>query len=152
MFLILEFSRYFGLLCQETFAKDARAVLQRHIDHVKWAMCAFSTEHLKGQRWMIGTSPKNCPGDLKRALTVTEQSQVMHFRLTIACFTDAGRRLRPSSRARVRWSPAQFDSNCDFACMYSAVLDEAKTLSTWGPEKEQALMKAFFQKFPSLLF
>lgn len=41
--------------------QDAPAILQKHIDHVKWAQCAFSTEQLKGQRWMVGSTPKNCP-------------------------------------------------------------------------------------------
>eukprot|EP00438_Fugacium_kawagutii_P015689 Skav235312 [mRNA] locus=scaffold520:364384:369888:+ [translate_table: standard] len=126
--------------------KHARAILQKHIDHVKWALCAFSTEQLKGQRWMVGSSPKNCPAELKKALTVSEQSQVMHFRLVIQCFNDNCRRVRASSRAPQRWASGTSDSHCDVACMYSAILDEARSLSSWTSEKEQAVMKAFFQR------
>ncbi|CAK9063685.1 unnamed protein product, partial [Durusdinium trenchii] len=99
-----------------------------------------------GQRWMVGTMPKNCSGDLKRALTVTEQSQTMHFRLVIHCYTESGRRLRASSRARARWSGSAFDSHCDVACIYSFLLDEGRQLSTWTPEKEAAVLKAFYQR------
>eukprot|EP00435_Cladocopium_sp_Y103_P044964 s474_g12.t2 len=131
----------------------ARHVLQRHIDHVKWALCAFSTEQLRGQRWMIGASPKSgCPAALKKALTVTEESQVLHFRLVIHCFNEAGRRLRPTSRPRVRWGSQAFDTNCDLACVYQAILDEARGLSSWTEEKEKALMKAFYQRFLSIGF
>ncbi|CAK9014066.1 Uncharacterized protein SCF082_LOCUS12189 [Durusdinium trenchii] len=126
---------------------EARHILQRHIDHVKWAHCAFSAEQLRGNRWMIGATPKaGCPPALKKALTVTEQSQAMHFRLTIHCFIEGGRRLRASSRSRLRWASQQFDVHADLACMYSAVLDEARELSSWTDQKEQVLMKAFYSK------
>ena len=132
---------------EQANSKEARQILQRHIDHVKWSLCAFSTEQLRGQRWMLSASPKSgCPPVLKKALTVTEQAQALHFRLTIHCFTEAGRRLRASSRPRVRWGAQAFDSNCDFACMYSAILDEARLLSSWTMEKEKALLKAFYQR------
>lgn len=136
-----------------SFAKhlieEARDVLQKHTDHCKWAVSAFSTEQLKGQRWMVGSSPKNCPAALKKALSVTDQAQVMHFRLVIQCYHEAGRRLKASSRPRVRWSQEQFDLHCDLACVYSAILDEARALSSWDQEKEAAVMKAFFQKISS---
>ena len=133
--------------------KAARHIMQRHIDHVKWVLSAFSTEQLRGQRWMMGASPKSgCPPALKKALTVTEESQALHFRLVIHCFSEAGRRLRPSSRPRVRWGSQAFDAHCDLACMYQAVLDEARGLSSWTPEKEKALLKAFFQKLLSIDF
>ena len=136
----------FHFRCQSKAYQDARAVLQKHIDHIKWAQCAFSTEQLKGQRWMLNMSPKNCPPGLKKALTVTEQSQVLHFRLVIHCYNEAGRRLRASSRTRVRWASQAFDAHCDFACVFSALLDEGRTLSSWNAEKEEAVIKAFFQK------
>lgn len=123
-------------------------MLQRHIDHVKWHLCAFSTEQLRSPRWMLGMAPKaaGCPPALKKALTVTEESQEMHFKLCIHVYNEAGRRLRASSKTRARWSTAVFDSHCDFACVFSAVLEEARLLSSWNNEKEAAVMKAFFQK------
>ena len=106
---------------------------------------------------MVGATPKGsgCPAALKKALTVTDQSQVLHFKLVIHAFAEAGRRLRASSKARMRWSPQVFDTHCDLATMYSSVLDEARELSSWTKEKEAALMKAFFQKclvFDSICF
>ena len=135
-----------------TTIKDARAVLQRHIDHVKWKDCAFSTEQLKGQRWMLGSTPKNCPTNLKKALTVSEMAQVLHFKLVIHCYQENGRRLRQSSKSRVRWSGAQFDAHCDLACVYSAALEEARELSHWNSEKEAAVIKALLQKFLGSFF
>ena len=132
--------------------QEARAVLQKHIDHLKWKDCAFSTEQLKGQRWMLGTAPKNVPAYLKKALTVSDQAQVLHFKLVIHSFAEAGRRLRASSRSRVRWSSQVFDQHCDLACVYAAMLEEARALSTWDAEKEAAVIKAFFQKLLSCFF
>eukprot|EP00435_Cladocopium_sp_Y103_P063355 s80_g25.t1 len=127
--------------------------MQRHIDHVKWALCAFSTEQLRGQRWMLGATPKSgCPPALKKALTVTEESQTLHFRLVIHCFIEAGRRLRQGSRPRVRWGSQAFDAHCDLACVYAAALEEARGLSSWTEAKEKALLKAFFQKLLSIAF
>eukprot|EP00435_Cladocopium_sp_Y103_P015413 s3816_g3.t1 len=135
-------------LDEEKTKSEARHVLQRHTDHVKWAYCAFSTEQLRGNRWMVGATPKasGCPPALRKALTMTDQSQVMHFKLVIHAYTEAGRRLRTSSKPRMRWSPQVFDTHCDLAAMYSSVLDEARELSSWNSDKEAALMKAFFQK------
>lgn len=127
-------------------------MLQRHIDHVKWKDCAFSTEQLKGQRWMLGSTPKNCPTNLKKALTVSEMAQVLHFKLVIHCYQENGRRLRQSSKSRVRWSGAQFDAHCDLACVYSAALEEARELSHWNSEKEAAVIKALLQKFLGSFF
>ena len=64
-------------------------------------------------------------------------------------FRDAGRRLRASARARARLSAAQFDQICDFACVFSHVWTEARNLASWNDEKELAMDKAFFQRFPS---
>ena len=97
---------------------------------------------------MIGAQPKanQCPADLRKVLCVTTQSQVMHFKLIAHQFTEAGRRLRPSARSRNRLPSEAFDAAADFACFYSAVLTEARQLSTWTSEKEEAVMKAFYQK------
>ena len=149
--LILYCCSFFWFIIYTTI-KDARAVLQRHIDHVKWKDCAFSTEQLKGQRWMLGSTPKNCPTNLKKALTVSEMAQVLHFKLVIHCYQENGRRLRQSSKSRVRWSGAQFDAHCDLACVYSAALEEARELSHWNSEKEAAVIKALLQKFLGSFF
>lgn len=96
---------------------------------------------------MIGTAPKNCSAELRKCLTVTEGSQVLHLRLVIHAYTVAGKRVRASSRPRLRLSAEQFDAMCDYACMFSSVLTEAKSLSTWDDAKEEAVLKAFFQQY-----
>jgi len=76
---------------------------------------------------------------------------VLHLKLVIKMFQDAGRRLRPSARARARLSIAQFEQVCDFACIFSHVWSEAKLLSTWNSEKDAAMHKAFFQRTINLV-
>ena len=124
-------------------------VMRHHLDFHKWKEAAFSTEQLRGQRWLIGSSPKSqgCPAELKRCLTVSEEAQTLHLRLVVASYVEAGRRLRASARPRMRLSTSQFDAYCDFACVYATALSDARLLSSWTDAKEQAVMKAFFQRF-----
>lgn len=98
---------------------------------------------------MIGTSPKSAsrPPELKRCLTVTEESQCMHLQLVVQSYVESGRRLRPSARSKMRLTPTQFDAYADFAAVYATTLQDARLLATWTPEKEAAVKKAFMQKY-----
>lgn len=128
--------------------EEAREVLRAHLDHNKWKDAAINTEQLRSVRWMVGSQPKatNCPAELRRVLCVTPQSQVLHLKLVVHVFIEQSRRLRASARARCRLSCENFDAFADFACMYSSVLDEARQLSTWNAEKEETVMKSFYQR------
>ena len=133
-------------------SEESREILRSHLDHAKWKESAVNTEQLRSQRWMIGTAPKAsaCPPDLRKVLTVTEQSQTMHLQLLVHTYVEAGRRLRASARPRMRLSVEKFEAMADYACMISAVLTEAKALSSWSAEKEAAVMKAFYQQYHGL--
>ena len=128
--------------------EEAREVMRAHLDRFKWKEAALNTEQLRSNRWMIGASPKAsaCPAELRRCLTVTPQSQVMHLKLIINIFVEGGRRLRPSARSRLRMSSDVFDAHADYACIYSALLVEARQLASFTPEKEAQIMKAFYQR------
>ena len=124
----------------------AREVLAQHLDRHKWRDSAFSSEQMRSSRWVLGTSPKMQACPMKKALSVTEEAQCLHLRLVVHVFTEAGRRVRPTSRSRLRLSQEQFDKYCDFACIFAAALAEARQLTTFTPEKEAQIMKCFFQK------
>ena len=83
---------------------------------------------------------------MRKALTVTEESQVMHLQLVVNQFVEAGKRLRPSARPRMRVSADQFDRLCDFACVYAAALQEGRQLSTFKEETEADVKKSFMQR------
>ncbi|CAK9104214.1 Uncharacterized protein SCF082_LOCUS48644 [Durusdinium trenchii] len=129
-------------------SNEAREVMRAHLDRFKWKEAALNTEQLRSNRWMIGASPKAsaCPAELRRCLTVTPQSQVMHLKLIINIFVEGGRRLTPSARSRLRMSSDVFDAHADYACIYSALLVEARQLASFTPEKEAQIMKAFYQR------
>ena len=78
---------------------------------------------------------------------MTEEAQSLFMRLVVHCYLENGRRLRPSARPRVRWSPSVFEAHVDFSCIYAAILREARALASFTPEKEASILKAFFQKF-----
>ncbi|CAK9091123.1 unnamed protein product [Durusdinium trenchii] len=128
--------------------QESRAVIRNHLDRHKWQQSAFNTDQFKSLRWLVGACPKSgqCPAELRRCLTVTERSQTLHFQLVVKTFGDATRCLRPSARARARLSPEKFEGLADFACVYAAIWDEARTMTSWNPEKDAAMEKAFFQK------
>lgn len=133
--------------------KESREVLRQHLDHHKWREAAFNTEQLRSQRWMIGSQPRadRCPDHLRSILCVTPQSQALHLKLVVHMFVEGGRRLRPSARARNRLSGDAFDACVDFACIYSAVLTEGRKLASWTQEKEDEVMKAFFQRLLDII-
>ena len=128
--------------------KASRDVMRNHLDYAKFKESAFSTEQFRLQRWLLGVSPKanTCPPELKRCLTVTEESQKLHLQLVVSSYLEAGRRLRPSARPRMRLSASQFELYCDVACVYATTLQDARLLASWTKEKEAAVLKAFFQK------
>ncbi|CAJ1431217.1 unnamed protein product [Effrenium voratum] len=127
--------------------EESRQVLRQHLNHHKWRESAFSVEQFKGSRWLVGATPKStCPPDMKQALTVTPESQRMHFELIVHTFVEGGRKLRPSARSRTRAAPEVFDRHADYACIFATILTAARQLSTWTAEKEEQLYKLFLQK------
>lgn len=70
----------------------------------------------------------------------------MHLQLVVNQFVEAGKRLRPSARPRMRVSADQFDRLCDFACVYAAALQEGRQLSTFKEETEADVKKSFMQR------
>lgn len=73
-----------------SMSEETREVLRAHLDRFKWKEAAVSTEQLRSPRWMIGTGPKaSCPAELRRCLTVSEESQVLHMKLVIHLFVEA---------------------------------------------------------------
>ena len=126
---------------------ESRDIIAQHLDRHKWRESAFSSDQLKSTRWVLGTAPKMASCPMKKSLTVTPESQVLHLELVVRSFVDAGRKLRSSARAKMRLSQDQFDRYCDFACMYASVLAEARQLSSWTNEKESNVKKIFFQKY-----
>ena len=127
-------------------SEAAREVIRQHLNHNKWQQSAFSVDQFKSARWLLGSSPKMATCPMKKALAVTEESQVLHLKLVVKSFVEEGRKLRASSRSKKRLSSDQFDRFCDFACIYAAVISEARLLSTWSPEKEQEIKKLCMQK------
>ena len=124
----------------------ARDIISQHLNHHKWHQSAFSTEQFRSTRWVLGVAPKMSQCPMRKALTVTEESQQLHLRLVVQHYVESGRRLRPSARSRMRLTQDQWDRFCDFACIYAAVLAEARQLTTFNQEKENEIVKRFFQR------
>ena len=70
----------------------------------------------------------------------------MHLKLVINSFQEATRRVRASAKSRMRITPEQFDLWADFSAMYATALQDGRQLGTFTAEKEDAVMRCFFQK------
>ncbi|CAE7252952.1 unnamed protein product [Symbiodinium sp. CCMP2592] len=125
---------------------EARNKIANHLNYAKWKESAFSVEQFRCSRWLLGAKPKNCPLEIVNLLTVTEHSQRLHIDLVIHSFTVAGKKLRASSRGKMRASVDDFAKMADFACVYSRVLEKARLLSSWDDKKEQSVMKCFMSR------
>ncbi|CAK9013014.1 Uncharacterized protein SCF082_LOCUS11746 [Durusdinium trenchii] len=125
---------------------EARDVMAAHLHRHKWRESAFSVEQLKSSRWLVGSSPKMASCPVRGALTVAPESRVLHLQLVVHQFCEAGKKLRPSARPKMRLSSDAFDKACDFACIYTSVLQEARSLTTFTKEKEAEILRIFLQR------
>ncbi|CAK9104598.1 unnamed protein product, partial [Durusdinium trenchii] len=66
--------------------KATRDVMSQHLAFAKWRESAFSTDLLKGSRWLLGARPKGLPESLHEALVVTPESQTMLMQLHVKRF------------------------------------------------------------------
>ncbi|CAK9008793.1 Uncharacterized protein SCF082_LOCUS10019 [Durusdinium trenchii] len=126
-------------------SKDTRDIMSQHLAFVKWRESAFSTELLKGSRWLVGARPKGLPDSLQEVLTVTPQAQAMLMELHVKRFLQATRRAKPSQRARARASPEEFEKMVDYACVFAHLRENAKK-ATSDPKVDGKLKDAFLAK------
>ena len=123
--------------------------MSQHLQFVKWKESAFSTEQLKGVRWLLGARPKNIPEALHEALTVTPTAQKMLMDLHVKRFGQATRRVKASARRFARSSPEDFEKLVDYACVFAYLRQSAKQ-ATSDPKVDDKLVEAFMARSFSL--
>lgn len=119
--------------------------MSQHLQFVKWKESAFSTEQLKGVRWLLGARPRNIPEALHEALTVSPLAQTMLMELHIKRFGQATRRVKPSARRFARSSPEDFEKLVDYACVF-AHLRQCARQATSDPKVDEKLLEAFMAR------
>lgn len=119
--------------------------MSQHLAFAKWRESAFSTDLLKGSRWLLGARPKGLPESLHEALVVTPESQTMLMQLHVKRFLQATRRVKPTQRGRARISPEEFDKLVDYSCMFAFLRQSAKT-ATSDPKVDEKLLEAFMAR------
>eukprot|EP00435_Cladocopium_sp_Y103_P036922 s204_g9.t1 len=125
--------------------KATRDRMSQHLQFVKWKESAFSTEQLKGVRWLLGARPRNIPEALHEALTVTPMAQTMLMDLHIKRFAQATRRVKPSARKLQRSSPEDFEKLVDYACVFAHLRQSARQ-ATSDPKVDEKLLEAFMAR------
>lgn len=124
-------------------SEETRELINGHLHAHKWAQCAFNVELMRRPRWLLGACLRGVPDCFRKVLTVKSLSQGMFIRLVVSQFVARCRKVRPSQRAKVRLNPQEWDNFVNYACVFSAALEEAKTLNNAKPGWEQELAKAF---------
>lgn len=122
---------------------ETRELIGAHLHAHKWAHSAFNVELMRRPRWLLGACLRGVPDCFKKVLTVKSLSQTMFIRLVVLQFGARCRKVRPNQRARVRLSPQDWDNYVNYACVFCAVLEEARTLSNAKTGWEDELVKAF---------
>lgn len=74
---------------------------------------------------------------------MSERAQDMFMRRCLHQFHLKTKKLKPSSRARGRWSSEDWARNADYACIVDKLLTKAETLSTTTAEVVSKVMEAF---------
>ena len=66
--------------------QETREIMTQHLAFAKWKESAFSTEQLKGVRWLLGARPRGLPEALLEPLTMTPMAQSMMMQLHVKKF------------------------------------------------------------------
>lgn len=107
---------------------ESRSLLSSHLDYHKWSQCAFTSDLLKSSRWLLGACPRNVKAHLKQLLTVEAKSQRLFLANVISTFVHQSKKLKPTTRAKVRPSQSEWDNLMNYTCVMEGVLKEAKAL------------------------
>lgn len=125
--------------------QETREIMTQHLAFAKWKESAFSTEQLKGVRWLLGARPKGLPEALLEPLTMTPMAQSMMMQLHVKKFLQDSRRVKASARKFVRASQEDFDKLSDYACIF-AYLRQAAKVATSDSKVDDKLLEAFMAR------
>ena len=120
-----------------------RELMREHLHRHKWNQSAFSSDLLRRPRWLLSATLKGCNDAWKPVLTVDAEKQESFMKLVLHQFSEKIRKVRPNQRARMRLSTTDWDSWCNYACVFGAVKKEADLLSTKKADCVENLNKAF---------
>ena len=125
--------------------QETREIMTQHLSFAKWKESAFSTEQLKGVRWLLGARPKGLPDALVEPLTVTPMAQSVLMQLHVKKFLQDSRRVKASAKKLVRASQEDFDKLADYACIFAHLRQAAKA-ATSDSKVDEKLMNAFMAR------
>ena len=125
--------------------QETREIMTQHLGFAKWKESAFSTEQLKGVRWLLGARPRGLPEALLEPLTMTPMAQSMMMQLHVKKFLQDTRRVKASAKKFVRASQEDFDKLSDYACIF-AYLRQAAKVATSDSKVDDKLLEAFMAR------
>lgn len=113
-----------NLLCGTT--AESRSVIQAHLNYHKYQFSAFNSELLRNARWLTGAYPSKAGQNLKGILTIKEPTQVWFLKNHVHTFLNAVRKVKVSSRPRMRATIAEWEKAVDYTCVMYEVYQQAK--------------------------
>ena len=93
-------------------------------------VAAFNEHLMKSKRWLLSARPRvpEAP-NWEHLLTVSPEVQELFVSRAILSFNSRARKVKSNCRARVRWSPEEWDRNVDFAALTGRLLERARLTS-----------------------
>lgn len=105
---------------------QSRELISRHLHFHKWAYCCFTSELLRSSRWLIGATPASQQNSyLKNILKVTPEIQERFLRNVITAFHKGTRKIKLTSRGKVRLGPSEWDRLVDYVCIMTQIMKDA---------------------------
>lgn len=128
-------------------SKESRALIQGHLDFHRWKECAFTADLLKSSRWLLGAVPRNAKDTMKRLLVVTPTVQQAFLKNVIWTFAAGSKKVKASSRGKLRLTQSDWDQLVDYTCIMMALESDAKDVLGDEPEKRLEVVNSIEQAF-----
>ena len=126
---------------------ESRAVITCHLNHHKYQFSAFSSDLLRNPRWLTGAYPSKAGQNLKALLTVKPESQVWFLKNHVHTFVNNVRRVKMSSRNRMRATPAEWEKAVDYTCVMYEIYQLAREFHAADETALNKSLDAVFQAF-----
>ncbi|CAK9066939.1 unnamed protein product [Durusdinium trenchii] len=96
---------------------EARQLVRQHLDFNKYDESGYNESLLRSKRHQLHEVPKGIPPSWIDRLTVTHDSQTLHFKRYNQWWASNAKRVKKSARARLRWGEEQWGKSVDQCCL-----------------------------------
>ncbi|CAK9003618.1 unnamed protein product [Durusdinium trenchii] len=116
-----------------------KRLIRSHLDFNKWEESAYNESILKSRRHRLHEGAKGVSGQWVMILTVSEAAQELHFKKYNQWWSVNARRVKRSTRSRLRWGEEVWSRHVDQCCVAAWVVEESRKMPGAKPSVFTAL-------------